>query len=411
MRFRPTKSQWAWALSDWANSAYTTTVITVFFPIFFKQYWAAPLTAHESTFYLGLSNSLNSLVLFIIAPFLGALADISGRKKLYLLFFTGIGALTLIPFFFIDTGDWQSALIFFTISNVGYWASNIFYDALIMNVSDEENISMVSSLGYSLGYLGGGVLIVLNAWAVQSPATFGLAGPAAAVQWSFLSVAVWWILFSLPLYYFVPEQRGGREKISLKKVTGNVIATLKKMYNFKPLFYFLLAYIFYIDGVNTVIKMAVDFALSIGLQSSDLITAVILVQFVGFPATLLYAWMAHKIGDFRAIVIGLCIYAGVTVYCYFISSSKEFYVLALVIALAQGGLQAISRSYFGKMVPKDHAGEFFGIYNMVGKFSAILGPVLIGLMSLATQNSRLSLSVVLIFFIIGGVLLRKSVKA
>lgn len=407
----PTKPQWAWALSDWANSAYTTTVITVFFPIFFKQYWASSLTASESTFYLGFSNSLNSIILFVIAPFLGAIADISGRKKSFLLLFTLIGSLTLIPFYFIQQGDWLTALIFFTLSNIGYWASLIFYDALIMNVANAQNLSFVSSLGFSLGYLGGGLLIVLNAWAVTSPHTFGLASAADAVKWSFLSVAVWWILFSLPLYFWVPEIKTRQERPTFAKVLKDVLGTFKKLSQQRALFYFLLGYIFYIDGVNTVIKMAVDFALSIGLESSDLIKAIILVQFVGFPATLAYAWIAHRIGDRRSIYLGLSIYSGVTIYCFFVSTSTEFYTLALVIALAQGGIQAMSRSYFGKMTPPENAGEFFGIYNMVGKFSAILGPLCIGVLNLATNNPRLSLSVVLLFFVAGAVLLSMSSRA
>jgi MFS transporter, UMF1 family len=396
------KATFSWALGDWANSAYTTTVIAVFFPIFFKQYWAANLIPTESTFYLGLSNSINSVILFAVAPFLGALADISGRKKTYLMFFTAIGALTLIAFYFIQQGSWAWALAFYTISNVGYWISNIFYDALIMNVSEDENISFVSSLGYSLGYLGGGLLIVLNAWAVASPATFGLPDAAAAVKWSFLSVAVWWILFSIPLYIYVPEQGNDGEKVTFRKTFGVVFNTIKKMKEHRNLFLFLLAYIFYIDGVNTIIKMAVDFALSIGLNSSDLIKAIILVQFIGFPATLIYAWIAHKIGDRRSLFIGLGIYASATVFSYFISTSREFYMLAIVIGLAQGGLQAISRSYFGRMTPKAQSGEFFGIYNMVGKFSAILGPLFIGLMNLWTKNPRVSILVILIFFAIGA---------
>lgn len=401
------KSVWAWAFADWANSAYTTTVIAVFFPIFFKQYWAAALPATESTFYLGLSNSINSIILFAVAPFLGALADISGRKKHYLLFFTAMGSLTLIAFYFIEQGSWQWALIFYTVSNVGYWISNIFYDALIMNVSDDENISFVSSLGYSLGYLGGGLLIVLNAWAVQSPETFGLANKAQAVQWSFLSVCVWWILFSIPLYLYVPETGTGGERLSFKKTFQQVYRTLRKMRGQHGVFLFLIAYIFYIDGVNTIIKMAVDFALSIGLDSGDLIKAIIIVQFIGFPATLGYAWIAHKIGDRRAIFMGLFIYAGCTLFSYSISSAKEFYIMAVVIGLAQGGLQAISRSYFGKMTPKENAGEFFGIYNMVGKFSAILGPLFVGFMNIWTRNPRVSILVILIFFGIGGFLLSK----
>ncbi len=399
-----TRAQWAWAFSDWANSAYTTTIIAVFFPIFFKQYWGSTLSPSESTFYLGLSNSANSLIIFMAAPFLGALADVSGRKKPFLFTMTAISVLTLVPLFFVHQGNWQLALIFYTLSNIGYWGANIFHDALIMDVTDEKNISLVSSFAYSMGYLGGGVLIVLNAWAVQSPAAFGLASAAEAVQWSFLSVAVWWVFFSIPLYLFVHERTGQTEPISARRVVQNTFSTLQRMSRHRRLFLFLLGYIFYIDGVNTVIKMAVDFALNIGLSSSDLITAIILVQFVGFPATLFYAWLAQRTSELASIFVGLSIYTLVTIASVFITTAKEFYLLAVLIGLAQGGLQAISRSYFGRMTPRESAGEFFGVYNMVGKFSAILGPLFVGTVSLLTGNPRYSLLVVLIFFAAGGTL-------
>lgn len=400
------RQSWSWALADWANSAYTTTVIAVFFPIFFKEYWASDLSASQSTFYLGLSNSANSIIVFLIAPFMGTLADVSHKKKWLLGVFTTIGALTLIPFFFISRGDWQTAIIFFTISNIGYWLSNIFYDALLVDVSTEKNISLVSSLGFSLGYLGGGILIVINAIMTAHPELLGIENTARAVQWSFITVCVWWILFSLPLFFFVKENKS-TARAPLSESFRRLRQTFLQMRQHRDLFLFLAAYIFYIDGVNTIIKMAVDFALSIGLKSSDLILAIILVQFIGFPATLIYAWLAQKIGDKPSIYVGLVIYSLATVYSYFISNATEFYGLAIVIGLVQGGLQAMSRSFFGKMTPRDQAGEFFGFYNMVGKFSAILGPLAVGAVSLTTDNPRVSILIVLIFFIIGGAILSR----
>lgn len=400
------RQSWSWALADWANSAYTTTVIAVFFPIFFKEYWASDLSASQSTFYLGLSNSANSIFVFFIAPFMGTLADVSHKKKWLLGIFTTLGALTLIPFFFISRGDWQTAIIFFTISNIGYWLSNIFYDALLVDVSTEKNISFVSSLGFSLGYLGGGLLIVVNAIMTAHPELLGIENTARAVQWSFITVCVWWILFSLPLFFFVEENKS-TARAPLRESFQRLRQTFLQMRKHRDLFLFLAAYIFYIDGVNTIIKMAVDFALSIGLKSSDLILAIILVQFIGFPATLIYAWLAQKIGDKPSIYVGLVIYSLATVYSYFISNATEFYGLAIVIGLVQGGLQAMSRSFFGKMTPRHQAGEFFGFYNMVGKFSAILGPLAVGAVSLTTDNPRVSILVVLIFFIVGGAILSR----
>lgn len=404
------RAQWSWALADWANSAYTTTVIAVFFPIFFKLYWGKPLEAHESTFYLGMMNSFTSFVLLLCAPLLGAVADISGNKKRYLFITTLIGGLSLLPFYFLDEGAWPLALLFFTVSSLGYWASNIFYDALIMDVSDEKSISSLSGLGYSLGYLGGGVLLVMNAVAVQKPEIFGLENAAQAVKWSFVSVAVWWFLFSVPLFLFVKESPQPAKKINITALLNSLKTTMSELKQNKKLFWFLLAYIFYIDGVNTIIKMAADFALNIGMSSSDLIKAIILVQFVGFPATLMFAAIAKRFGDLLVIYSGITIYTVITIYSAFVTTPTEFYILAGALGLTQGGLQAMSRSYFGKLVPENRSGEFFGIYNMVGKFSAVLGPLAMGLVSLWTKNPRASLLAVLLFFIIGAIFLRRSVR-
>lgn len=406
-----TRAQWSWAFADWANSAYTTTVIAVFFPIFFKLYWAKDLPAHESTFYLGTVNSFTSFLLLLCAPLLGTIADYAGTKKKHLFVATAIGGLGLLPFFFLTEGMWPLALLFFMLSNIGYWTSNIFYDALIVDVCDEENMSSMSSLGYSLGYLGGGLLLALNAFAVQSPQSFGLNSAAEAVKWSFVSVVLWWFLFSIPLFVFVKEPERKPQKISVKKALNEFWSTFNLLKKKKDLFWFLAAYIFYIDGVNTIIKMAADFALNIGLSSGDLIKAILLVQFIGFPATLLFASVAKRFGDLVVIYIGLFIYTGITIFSAFVSTSGEFYFLAAMLGLTQGGLQAMSRSYFGKMVPRERSGEFFGIYNMVGKFSAILGPLTMAIISLLTHNARSSLLVIIVFFAIGAFFLQKSVKA
>lgn len=405
------RSQWSWALADWANSAYTTTVIAVFFPIFFKLYWAKDIPHHESTFYLGIVNSFTSFVLLICAPLLGAIADLAGTKKKYLFLSTAIGGLGLVPFYFIEEGWAFWALLFFTISNLGYWASNVFYDALLVDVAKETEMSPLSAIGYSLGYLGGGVLLIINALAVNSPQTFGLSDKAMAVKWSFISVCVWWFLFSIPLFVFVEEKKQTARQVTIKGIIAELRKTFRHLYQQKSVFWFLLAYIFYIDGVNTIIKMAADFALNIGMESGDLIQAIILVQFIGFPATLLFAWIAKLRGDLFVIYTGLTIYTGITIYSTFVSTPTEFYILACALGLTQGGLQAMSRSYFGKMVPDNRSGEFFGIYNMVGKFSAVLGPLAMAFISLLTASARASLFVVIIFFVIGAFFLRKSVHA
>lgn len=404
------RMQWSWAIADWANSAYTTTVIAVFFPIFFKLYWAKDLPPHESTFYFGLTNSFTSFLLLLCAPFLGAIADLTGAKKPYLFISITIGGLGLLPFYFLPQNHWILALTFFMISSLGYWTSNIFYDALLVDVASENQMSSISSLGYSLGYLGGGLLLIINALAVQSPSTFFLTSAAQAIRWSFVSVVVWWFVFSLPLFLFVKDSKTPAKKISFKKIFIELKKSFQHLKSDKRLLWFLVAYIFYIDGVNTIIKMAADFALNIGLSSNDLIKAIILVQFIGFPATLVFAAIAKKYGDLFVITIGIAIYSFITLFSVFISTATEFYVLACVLGLTQGGLQAMSRSYFGKMIPENRSGEFFGIYNMVGKFSAILGPLLMAFLSLITGSARASIGVVIVFFILGAFFLRKSVR-
>ncbi len=342
---------------------------------------------------------------------LGAIADLAGTKKKYLFLSTAMGGLGLIPFYFLEEGWAYWALFFFTLSNLGYWASNVFYDALLVDVATEAEMSPLSAIGFSLGYLGGGILLIANAAAVQSPQTFGLSDKAMAVKWSFISVCVWWFLFSVPLFLFVKEKKQTPRTVSFKGVARELRKTMGHLYQQKSLFWFLLAYIFYIDGVNTIIKMAADFALNIGMDSGDLILAIIMVQFIGFPATLFFAWIAKMRGDLFVIYTGLAIYTGITIYSTFVSTPTEFYILAGALGLTQGGLQAMSRSHFGKMVPERRAGEFFGIYNMVGKFSAVLGPLAMAVISLLSGNARASLFVVIIFFIIGAFFLRKSVRA
>ncbi len=403
------KKLWSWALYDWANSAYATTVLAGFFPLFFKQYWSSDLEPTLSTYYLGIASAASSLLLAILAPIMGSIADQGAHVKRFLFVFIFMGATATGLFYFVPQGDWLNALILYAISGFGFAASLVFYDALLLEVSPPEKFDFASSLGYSLGYLGGGLLFVINVLMYLSPQTFGLSGPADGILWSFVSVAIWWILFSIPLFVFVKERP--RKTLAAEKL-GSLLAgwktfieTFKKIRLHREVFLFLLAYLFYIDGVNTIIRMAVDFGMAIGLEPADLIKALLLVQFIGFPSAIAFGYLGEKFGPKTGIYLALFVYAGVSFLALNMNSSLEFYLMAAVIGLVQGGIQSLSRSFFARIVPQEQSAEFFGFYNVLGKFSAILGPLIVGWVSYTMNNPRLGILSVLISFAIGGALL------
>ncbi len=404
-------SVYAWALYDWANSAYATTVMAGLFPIFFKTYYSSAESVTASTAQLGFANSLASLFIVLIAPLLGAIADAGGLKKRFLTLFAFLGILMTASLTLVAQGAWETAILLFVAGNIGFMGSNIFYDALLPSVTDETHFDRVSGLGFALGYLGGGLLFALNVFMVQSPETFGFADAAEAVKASFLSVALWWALFSVPLLLFVEERRIRGERKSalriLREGYERLAGTFRKISKLRGLLLFLIAYWLYIDGVDTVIRMAVDYGISIGFESSDLITALLIVQFVGFPATLLYARFADRIGTKKALLTAIGVYMLIILFATQMTEVREFYILAAMIALVQGGIQALSRSYYARMIPKAYAAEFFGFYNLLGKFAAIFGPLLLAVVALATDSSRAAIGSIALFFLLGGWLLLK----
>ena len=403
------RSIYAWALYDWANSAYATTVMAGFFPLFFKEYFSASADVTTSTAQLGFANSLSSLIIVLIAPLLGAIADAGGLKKRFLFLFAYLGILMTAALALVERGAWEIAALLYVTGSIGFMGSNVFYDALLPSVAEERSFDRVSGLGFALGYLGGGVLFALNVWMVQSPATFGLADAAEAVKLSFFSVALWWGLFSLPLLLFVEEKRNHQAGKSgwtlIREGYGRVAETLRKVAKLKGLLLFLAAYWLYIDGVDTIIRMAVDYGMSIGFASGDLILALLIVQFVGFPATLLYARLATLWSTKSALLLAIGIYLLIVLFASVMTEVREFYILAVMIALVQGGIQALSRSYYARMIPPAYAAEFFGFYNFLGKFAAILGPLLLAVVALYTESSRVSIASVALFFLLGGALL------
>lgn len=398
----------AWALYDWANSAFSTTVVAGFFPLFFKQYWSAGASAADTTFRLGLGNATASLVILFLAPVLGAVADHSGGKKKLLATFAALGVVATAALCFVDGGNWGAALWLFVIANLGFSASLIFYDALLVDVAPTPLMDRVSALGYALGYLGGGILFAVNVGMVLRPHWFGLGDSAVAVRVSFLSVALWWAVFSMPLVARVHERRRMRPLPwgpAMSAGLRDLRHTLAAVRRLRMAFLFLAAYWLYIDGVGTIIRMAVDYGLSLGFDPHSLILALLLTQFVGFPAAIGFGRLAGVFGTKRAIYLALAVYVAVTVWAYFLENERQFYMMAIAIGLVQGGLQSLSRSYFARLIPADRAGEFFGLYNMLGKFAAIIGPLLVGWTALATGSARLSILAVVLLFGGGGVLL------
>ena len=404
------RAVWSWAFYDWGNSAYSTTVMAGFFPLFFKEYWADPHNPNQSTFYLGMANSIASIVVASLAPLLGSIADQGSAKKKFLTFFAFLGVIMTGGLWMVSQGNWQMAVLFYVMATIGFASGNVFYDSLLPDLASEERVDVVSSLGFGLGYLGGGLLFLVNVFMYLKPEIFGISDGATAIKLSFLSVAVWWAVFTIPLILFVPEPKN-YDSVNIKNAIQmgwiQLIQTFKEIRNMKVVGTFLLAYFFYIDGVDTIIKMAVDYGMSLNFSGESLIIALLIVQFVAFPAALVYGRLASKVGIKTAIMIGIIAYSFITLLGYFITKTWHFYVLAILIGLFQGGIQALSRSLYTRIIPAEKSAEFFGFYNMLGKFAAIIGPTLMGTISLVTGSARLGILSILLLFILGAFLLNK----
>jgi len=404
------KKVFSWAFYDWANSAYATTVMAGFFPIYLKDYWVPVGTAETvSTARLGMANSIIGVVIAALAPMLGAIADRGGSKKKFLLFFAAMGMVMTAGLHFVAKGDWGVALLLYVLATMGFSGGNIFYDSLLVSVAPENKFDFVSALGFSLGYLGGGLLFGFNVLMVLHPDKFGFADAGAAVRGAFLMVGIWWGVFTVPLMIFVKEpRRSGGGFGTWARVKSGFIQlrdTFREVRKLRMVFLFLAAYWLYIDGVDTIVLMAVDYGKSLGFPSNSLITALLITQFVGFPAAIVFGKLGERFGARTGLFIALAVYLGVTVYGYFMDQTVEFYVLAVIIGLVQGGAQSLSRSFYARLIPQDKAAEFFGFYNMLGKFAAVLGPAIMGLAGVMTGSSRVAILAIIPLFVLGGVLL------
>jgi UMF1 family MFS transporter len=401
----------AWAMYDWANSSFETTIVTAIFPVYFIAVAAANLPPAEATRWLAATTTIALAVSAVLAPILGAIADYAPLKKRLLGIFMMIGAAASAGLFFIHQGSWFAAAVLFALGNIGFAGSLTFYDSLLPHIAGEDEIDRVSTAGYAVGYLGGGLLLALNVAWIISPSTFGLRDTAQASRLSFLSVALWWPLFTIPLFRSVAEPRIADLRTS--QSTTALIATafrglahtLRELRRYKQAFLLLIAYVIYSDGINTIIRMATSYGTEIGLRQGSLITAILLVQFVGIPFSFLFGMLADSIGAKTSVFISLAVYAIITVMGYYMKTERDFYLLAMMVAAVQGGSQALSRSMFASMIPRDRSSEFFGFFSIFEKFVAIAGPAIFGLTSAFAGSTRSAILSVLVFFVIGAAVL------
>jgi UMF1 family MFS transporter len=398
----------SWALYDWANSAYATIVLAVFFPLVFSNYWFAGSGSENSTTPLGIANSIASLAIILLAPALGAIADKGGIKKNFLFVFAAIGIVFVASLYFIGQGEWLLALCVYVLAGIGFSGANIFYDALIVDISPRDKLDIISAFGFAAGYLGGGLALIIAIAFTTVPETFGFADREQAMLASFVLAGLWWTVFSIPLFLGVKESRIESDMRFSQAVTGGIeqlFATFKKIRRLRIVWLFLLAYWFYIDGVYTIIRMAMDYGVRLELDQISLVWAFLITQFIGFPAAIAYGKMGEKIGARAGILIAIGVYIAVTIYGYFIDIVAEFYALAIVIGLVQGGVQSLSRSLYARIIPAHKSAEFFGFYNIMGKFATVLGPLLVAMVSGLTGDPRLAILSIIVLFAIGGILL------
>ena len=412
------KSIYSWALYDWANSAFATTVMAGFFPIFFAQYWSNPENLSLSTFYLGLGNSVASIIVVLLAPILGAIADRGTYKKRFLVFFAFLGVLMTAGLALVSQGMWQIALLTYVIATVGFSSANTFYDSLLPAVSNKDNVDYVSGVGYAFGYIGGGILIVINFLMITYPSFFGFADSVEGIKWSFVSVALWWAIFSIPILLFVKEPKYHKTETTLQTIKSGfkqLKDTFNEIRHLKVVFTFLIAYWLYIDGVDTTIRMAADFGITLGFDSTTIMGALVLVQFIAFFATLLYVKFADKIGTKNAIYFAIAAYMVIIFSGYFVTEGWHFYIIAGMIGCFQGGIQTLSRSLYARIIPENKSAQYFGFFNMWGKFAAVIGPLLMGSVTLILNNTiddhvlsaRIGLQSIMILFILGALALSR----
>ena len=400
MRFGRNRGVLGWCLYDWANSAFATTVMAAVLPPYFQNVAASSLPDWRATALWGFTASGATLAVALSAPILGAVADRAGcRKRFFAIFWIlGIGATGSLAL--VGEGDWKLCLWLFGLGLAGFSWANIFYDAFLPLVATREDVDWVSSAGYALGYLGGGFLLGLNLAMIQRPGWFGLSDGAWGARASFLTVALWWAVFTAPFLFWVREPKGGGP-VDWTAGLRELVRTLQQVRAYREAAKFLLAFWLYSDGINTVIKMAAIYGAEVGIGTGDLVAALLFTQFVAFPFSLLFGKLSGSVGVKQALYIALGVYTFVCGWGYFLSEAWQFWILAGLVGTVQGGAQALSRSLFARMVPKEHTAEFFGFFSTVSKFSGILGPFLFGVAGTVFHTSRAAAPVLAALFLMG----------
>ncbi len=391
----------AWALYDWANSAMVTTVITAVFPIYFASVAAQGLQPAVATYRFALATTLALAVVAVVSPPLGALADRTGAKKRLLALFTGLGAAAVAAMFFIGPGDWLFGAVLFAIANVALNACFVFYDALLPHVARPGEVDRVSTAGYALGYVGGGVLLAFNLWWIASPATFGLPEGTLPARLAFVSVAIWWAVFSLPLFKQV------KEPPPVRAPRRSAAQALKELGRYPQALLLLAAFLLYNDGIGTIIRLATVYGEELKLDRTWMIAAILIVQFVGVPCSFAFGPLAKKVGARRAVLLGLAVYGGITVLGYAMTTTLHFILLAVLVGTVQGGTQALSRSLFASLIPRARSAELFGLFSVADKVAGLFGPLAFSQVLAATGSSRLAVLSVLPFFAVGALLLAR----
>ena len=399
----------SWCLYDWANSAFASTIMAAVLPVFYSTVAGANLSKTTASSYWGYTNTLAMLVVAFSAPILGALADHRGIKKRFLALFAGMGIVSTSFLVLVEKGDWFLASLLYIIGMVGFSGGNNFYDSLLPHVAGEKDIDRISSLGYALGYLGGGILLAFDLAMILNPHWFGIANAEWGTRYSFLTVGIWWAAFSIPILKNVPEPPvvpiPGESSNPLRASLQRLSLTFHNLRKYREAFKFLVAFWLFNDGIGTIITMAVIFGAEINIPQAHLIGSILAVQFIGIPFSILFGRLAGWMGTKQAIFLGLAVYTGISIGGYFIQTALHFWILAVLVGFVQGGTQALSRSLFGTMIPKSRSAEFFSFYDVSSKFAGIIGPFVFGLVGQLTGSSRLSVVALVVFFIGGGMIL------
>ena len=403
----------AWAMYDWANSAFWTTVIVAVFPPFFSDYAAAGVEPNVATARFAWGTTIAVSIVAIIGPVLGALADYRALKKRLLAVCVAVGVIATLLMATIDRGNWMYALILFMIGNIGVATSLVFYDSLLPHISKPEEMDRVSTAAFATGFLGGGVLLLVNLAWILSPQTFGLPDTVAAIKLSFVSVGVWWLVFSIPLFRRVPEppavlqsgETAGQHPIRV--AVTRVRRTFHELRGYKQAFLLLVAFLLYNDGIQTIIRMSSIYGAEIGIDRNAQIAAFVLVQFTGVPFSFLFGVVAGRIGAKTTLLGALVVYTGIPVLAYFMTTAWHFFALAFLVGMVQGGSQALSRSLFARMIPKHKSSEYFGFFSVFEKFAGIAGPALFAGSVTFFGSSRAALLSVIVFFIAGALVLTR----